>query len=212
MMKSHNKAFMVVIVVVILMGGYAAYSNRASLVVPTAPLTDSAPEGYTVFTDQGKTVSFSHPTEFAVMSGDNGYSSAWRFNTETLGRLVARVEVPRSFQPKTNFSGATFTVGTSSDGTAVKDCLVATNGERTNGTEVINGVTYTKMTLTDAGAGNYYDTTSYRTLRNNQCYVAEYTIHSTNIGNYSPDQGISEFNTAAVTTLLNGMVQSVRLL
>ncbi len=73
---------------------------------------------------------------------------------------------------------------------------------------IIHGITYTKVTYSDAGAGNFYDTTSYRVVRHSQCYAIEYTIHSSNIGNYSPNQGISAFDEWKVQSILEGMVQS----
>ena len=76
----------------------------------------------------------------------------------------------------------------------------------------IGSMKFTKITLSDAGAGNFYNTTSYRTIYHNQCYAIEYTIHSTNIGNYSPDQGITEFDQTKIVPLLENMVQSFKFL
>jgi membrane-bound inhibitor of C-type lysozyme len=160
------------------------------------------------FTDGTKLFSFSHPKEFLVSGDEIGYSTAWHTNTQTLGLVLASTTIPKTTQPNTNFSNATFTVGTSSDPQALKECLIATNGEVQNGNVTINGTVYQKMTLGDAGAGNFYDTTSYHTVRNEQCYIVEYTIHSTSIGAYSPDQGIVEFNKNNITETLESMVSS----
>ena len=158
------------------------------------------------FTDAGKTFSFSYPKTTTLSGGDIGYTQSWSNNQTTLGLVLAKVEIPRESQPKTNFSGATLSVGTSSDVTAVKDCT-------TTGTPVrINGTDFIKSSSSDAGAGNFYETTMYRTLRNNQCYSLEYTIHTTNIGNYSPDQGIVEYDKSSVTKTLESVVQSFRFL
>ncbi len=162
----------------------------------------------TKFTDGSQMFSFEHPNNLSVTGGDASYAMDWRTNTQTLGLSLAKVRIPQSQQPNTNFSEAIFTVGTSSDPEEVKNCLTPTNGERAKGTTTIHDVVYQKITLTDAGAGNYYDTTSYRTLQSDQCYAIEYTIHSTNIGNYSPDQHIREFDTKAITAELESMTQS----
>ncbi len=172
----------------------------------TAPVVTT--DGKKVFTDQGKTFRFSYPKELVVSGGELGYTQSWRNNTQTLGLSLAKVTIPRGSYPKTNFSEAWFTVGTSSDAQAIKDCLIPTNGEQATGTVTINSVTYSKFILGDAGAGNLYDTTSYRTLRNSQCYAIEYTIHSTNLGNYSPDQGIKQFDKVSVTNTLEAIVHS----
>ena len=76
----------------------------------------------------------------------------------------------------------------------------------------IHGIPFTKFTFSDAGAGNLYETVSYRTKRGGECYVVEYTIHSTNIGMYSPDQGIKEFDRAKVVNMLEKMAKSFRFL
>ena len=172
----------------------------------------NATAGDSVFVDQGKTISFSYPNAFNLSGGEIGYSSSWRTNTQTLGITIAKVIIPKDSQPKTNFSEATFSIGTSSDKTAIKNCLLPTNGERAKGTAVINGITYTKITLTEAGAGNYYDTTSYRTIQNKQCYAVEYTIHSTNFASYDPNLGIGEFDTQKVVTDLETMISSINFL
>ncbi len=73
----------------------------------------------------------------------------------------------------------------------------------------INGVTYTKLESSGAGAGNLYETTSYRTVHNGQCYAIEYTIHSSNIANYPTESGITAFDKAKVQNALESIVQSL---
>ncbi len=164
------------------------------------------------FIDEGQTISFSYPQAFSLSGGEIGYSPSWRTNTQTLGITIAKVTIPKDSQPQTNFSEAIFTVGTSSDKNAVKNCLLPMNGERAKGTAVINGITYSKITLSEGAAGNYYDTTSYRTIQNKQCYAVEYTIHSTNFASYDPNLGIKEFDTQKVVTALEAMVNSFNFL
>lgn len=168
--------------------------------------------GRSVFTDQGKTISFSYPNDLSVSGGGLGYTESWRTNTQSLGIILAKVILPKEIEPSTNFSEAVFSVGTSSDPNEIKNCLIPRNGEVEKDEVKINGLTYKKITLTDAGAGNYYDTVSYRTIQNDQCYAVEYTIHSTNIGNYSPDQNIKEFDTQKIVSILESMAQSVNFL
>jgi membrane-bound inhibitor of C-type lysozyme len=136
---------------------------------------DQTTSGDTVtYIDPGKTFSFSYPTEFAFSGGDGSYTQDWRVNTQDLGLLFTVVQIPKSFMPGTNFGEAKFTVGTSSDPDAVKNCLVAQNGEKVESSNAMIGNTkFTEITLSDAGAGNFYETTSYRTLRNSQCYAVE---------------------------------------
>lgn len=164
------------------------------------------------FTDATKLFSFSYPVGF-TLSGVLGFTTDWRVQSTDSGLQLAQVYIPRSYQPGTNFSEAKFTVGTSSDPHAVTNCPTEGDGNPVKkSTVTINGTPYTKLSFGDAGAGNFYDTTSYRTLRDGQCYTIEYTIHSTNIGNYSPDQGIVEFDKIKIQNTLDGMVQSFKFL
>lgn len=135
----------------------------------------------------------------------------WMNMATTDGELLYKTEIPREFEPSTNFAGAKFTVGRSSDPEAVSSCLVNTMGEMTEKSMVkINGVDYTVFNYSDAGAGNFYDTTSYRAVYGDSCYAMEYTIHSTNIHNYSPDQGIKEFDVEKVRGVLEGIVKNFK--
>jgi membrane-bound inhibitor of C-type lysozyme len=173
----------------------------------------NTPNGEKQFSDSAGTFVFMYPNTVTVSGAGVGYTQSWMSNASTSGLILAKATLGKAFQPKTNFSEATLTVGTSADPSAVATCLTynPTGGPATVPTkETINGTTYAVLHSSDAGAGNRYDTTSYRTLRNNQCYVVEYTIHSTNIGNYDPSQGIKEFDAKAVTNIMNGIIQSFR--
>jgi len=165
-----------------------------------------------MYTDTGKTFSFSYPNTFSLYGGDGSYDTNWSGRSTDLGILLTVVAIPKSFQPGTNFSEAKFTVGVSSDPKAVANCQITgvMNGDQVPVPVNINGISYKKLISGDAGAGNFYENTSYRTVRNGQCYAIEYTIHSTNIGNYSPDQNIKEFDKAKVTNTLESIVQSFK--
>ncbi len=170
--------------------------------------------GMQTFTDQGKTFTFSYPSQFTVSGSGIGYTQSWKTDSDsTLGLILATVSVPQSYQPNTNFGDAKFTVGTSSDPAAVKSCLADTVGNApTKSTVVINGIKYTKFVSEDAGAGNRYLTTSYRTVQNNQCYAVEYTIHYSVLQNFDPSSGIKGFDQAKVTAALDGIMQSFKFL
>jgi len=176
----------------------------------TGSITDAG-DGLQTYTDPSKLFSFTYPSQFNLSGGDGSYTNNWQGNTQTLGMLLAFVNIPKSFMPNTNFGDSRFIVGTSSDPDAVKNCLKAENGSVVKNKKVmIGGTAFTEITLSDAGAGNYYNTTSYRTVRDNQCYAVEYTIHSMNIGNYSPDQGIKAFDQAKIKSILETIVQSFK--
>jgi hypothetical protein len=89
---------------------------------------------------------------------------------------------------------------------------MAQQGEVAVGTVAINGVTFDKFTSSSPGAGNLYDTTSYRLIRDSQCYAIEYTIHSTQLANYPASAGVKAFNSATVTAQLTSIVSSFKFL
>ena len=110
--------------------------------------------------------------------------------------------------PNTNFSEAKLTVNTSTNPTEIKNCTADLGGTEAT----ISGYSFKKYISTDAGAGNFYETTSYKGLLDGDCYRLEYTIHSTNIGNYPPELGIKEFDKAKVQDELERIVQSFKFL
>jgi hypothetical protein len=118
--------------------------------------------------------------------------------------------IPRTFEPQTNFAEATLTVGVSSDTSAVAQCLAieptGPPSQLPTSTETFNGTVFTVLHLSDAGAGNLYDTTSYRTLHAGQCWAVEYTIHSSEIGNYPPEYGLQPFDAAKLHDVLDRIV------
>jgi membrane-bound inhibitor of C-type lysozyme len=166
------------------------------------------------YSDISKTFSFSYPNQLILSGGDVGYSQNWAVGSDKLGLLLTVVNIPKSFMPaKTNFSEAKFTVGTSVDPDAIKNCLIYNfGGVGTTSDVIVNNRKFTKMNFIDVGAGNYYDTTSYRTVYNGQCYAIEYTIHSSSINNYSPDQGIKAFDKTKIIHVLDGIIGSFKFL
>lgn len=142
------------------------------------------------------------------------FSTDWRINAKAKGVTLAKVYVPKVYIPNTNFSSATMSIGASTDIKEISSCtsVTALNGEVVKGATNISGYRFTKFFSTDAGAGNYYETTSYRGLLDGDCYVLEYTIHFTNIGNYSPEQNIKEFDKVKIESEFESMIQSFKFL
>lgn len=172
--------------------------------------TGTTVDGRKTFTDQGKLFTFTYPQAFSVAGGGIGYTQSWKTNTDgTLGLILAQVNVPQSYQPKTNFGDAKFTVGTSVDPKAVASCLSDTSGNGViKSTLTVNSIKYTKFVSTDAGAGNRYETTSYRTVQNGQCFALEYTIHYAVLANFDPSMGVTAYNSTKVHADLDSIVKS----
>lgn len=133
-------------------------------------------------------------------------ASDWRLDSQgILGQKILKVRIPKIFDRQTNFSGAELTIGYSADKKAIKDCITAPqNGSVTE--KEINGRIYSVFSSSDAGAGNYYDTKSYRSVVNGKCYAIEHTIHSVNIKNYPNSYDLRLVHKDRVTKLLDDMV------
>ncbi len=193
--------------------GLVTYGNCIAGTNTSVGASGDTNAGMKTFTDSSTTFNFMYPALYTVTGSDAGYTNDWSSGSAQLGLVLARVMIPQSLEPKTNFGDAKFTVGTSADPAAVKGCLTQANGSMTTKpvNVTIHGVAFTKLTFGDAGAGNLYNTTSYRTVRNTQCYAVEYTIHSSQFANY-PAGTITKFDQAKVQNLLEGIVQSFRFL
>lgn len=184
--------------------GKATYANCIA-----AHVADAG-GGMSTYLSQSGTFSFVYPNAYTIVGTEPGYTQSWMANSTTSGMLLAQVQLPASAQPKTNFAGATFSVGTSADPSAVATCLSYNPGGGAPTTVTINGVTFDKFTSSDAGAGNLYQTTSYRVVRDSQCYALEYTIHSTQLANYPASAGIKAFNQATLVSQLGGIAASFK--
>ncbi|MEN9582400.1 MAG: hypothetical protein RL641_354 [Candidatus Parcubacteria bacterium] len=211
MNKNNSVVVTIVVIIIVAIGLYFAFRKPAVDTVPddtiNTPIVKTPVPVTTTktYTDPSNTFSFSYPDELTVKAGDA--TKPWRTNTTVAGKQLASVTIPSSSQPNTNFSEAILSIGSSNNSLAVKNCSTAQNGESAKGEVMINGLKTAKITLSDAGAGNFYDTTSYRFVHNSQCYSVEYTIHSTNIANYTAGTK-TEFNPQTAVVVLEKMVQS----
>jgi hypothetical protein len=141
-------------------------------------------------------------------------STDWRLNANgTSGVKYFTLTVPRAFEPQTNFVDATLTVGASGNNAAMTQCLTAdASGGPITATSsvVINGIHFTVFTSTGVGAGNYYETTSYRTLHAGKCYAMEYTIHSGQILNYPSSYNLQPFDYQYINTVMQNIVDTFK--
>ncbi len=157
--------------------------------------------------------SFSYPSKFSLADNETILNQPWEYNTTDTGNLIARVVIPRTIQPKTNFGEAYFDVGVSTSTDSIKNCLISSGVNTTDVSSIsINDQSFEVFHYNDAGAGNFYDVTSYHTVKNGKCFVLESFVHSSNIGNYSPDQGIKEFDKILVNNILKNIVESFQFL
>lgn len=210
-MKLHTKIIVFIALLLIVALGiyemkktYAPHETIGINPIVSVPVENTP----TTSTYHGATFQFSYPQDMAL---DATPIDAWKIHTPHPGTVLASLTIARTTQPNTNFSEAWLSVSSNADTQAVQECLVGVNMEGpVTTTTTINGTEFKKFSFSEGAAGNYYATTSYHTIDNGACYVVEYTIHSTNIDNYDPSQGITAFNTQMVTTPFESIVNSFR--
>lgn len=161
--------------------------------------------------------SIAYPIDFNAQDSFSSTPSAdWRLNANgTSGTTLFTLTISKAFEPQTNFDDAKLMVGRSGNSAAVAQCLTpdASGGPATaTSNATINGISFTVFQSTGAGAGNFYETTSYRTVHAGQCYAVEYTIHSSQIANYPPEYHLSPFDKAKLTDVLDRIVGTFRFL
>ncbi len=213
----------IVLIILILVVGVGLYyvsvrgGTGTGSTISTTTTSTTTPGGDTTgwLTYQGAKVSLMYPSVFTVNDVSASNPIDWRIDANNNpGTLDFSATLPQSFEPQTNFGDAKLTVGESANATAVGDCLTP---DQSGGagpsmtTKVINGTTFTVFTFSDAGAGNLYDSTSYRAVQSGTCFAIEYTIHYSQIANYPPDAGISQFDEAKVKALMEQVAGTVTL-
>ncbi len=152
--------------------------------------------------------SFIYTTDFNVLSEEENARLPWSQDSSLPGRRLVTLSLPQDFMPKTNFSEATVSAGVSNNAGVIADCITGEQGTMES-KRTINGLEFTVLSLTDAGAGNRYATKSYRLLRDKTCYAFEATIHSTAVENHPAEQGIAQFDAAKIDAILEAVISTI---
>lgn len=202
----------------------SSFLSTAALVQP--PDAETSPDALIPYyadpsewqTDANNTdggFSIAYPIDFDAQDDYSAALSAdWRVDANgTKGVKYFSLVVPRAFEPQTNFADATLTVGAGSSNAAVAQCMTPDPGENPSeatSTVSVNGVQFTVFHSTGVGAGNTYDTTSYRTLHAGRCYAVEYTVHSSQIMNYPQSYDLAPFSSAKIDSLMQNIIGTFR--
>jgi hypothetical protein len=165
-------------------------------------------------TYQDTTAGFSiaYPIDFTNTANSLPLASTnWRLNAgqDESGYQDFSLTIPSAFEPQTNFQDSTLTVGRSANAAAVANCFASDpsgSPSTPSSTMIINGISFVVFHSNDAGAGNLYDTTSYRTVHAGECYAIEYTIHSSQIANYPASYDLQPFNEKQVSDVFDRVV------
>src|SRR5258708_34260613 len=119
--------------------------------------------------DAGFTIAY--PLDFETTDIHSAKPSLdWRLGANgTPGNLLFTLAVPKAFEPQSNFADAKLTVGRSASKAAVAQCLTSdqNSGEVVvSPSQVVGGMSSPQFSVFKsggAGAGNLYETISYRT-------------------------------------------------
>jgi hypothetical protein len=144
---------------------------------------------------------FQYPQEFALTTARYG----------NLNDKVIQVEMSSDNYPNTNFNDAGFAV-TASPAQSQNQCLTASKPEGSSdfsNTTTINGIKFYWTNGTGAGAGNLYDSKIYRTYNKNTCLEISETVHTSNLGNYTPGT-VQEVNKDPIWQKLDGILQTFK--
>lgn len=164
--------------------------------------TEKSPDSE-VYKNEDGTFLVWYPSVFEIEESNVKTSSQWSYSTAEEGNLGIKLHIPDSYQPDTNLQEAVFLVGWSKKKEAVQKCLESPTGNIMKTEKItIDGVTYQHTKYGSAGAGNFYEIDQYRTRKGERCYSIEKMIHSTNMDNYPPDQGIIAFDKPDIEQLL----------
>lgn len=124
---------------------------------------------------------------------------------------LASFVLPGSMSKGTNLGEAGVYVGATSTPSIVASCVEpdVTQGESVGMETTIAGKEFRVFVSNDAGAGNFYERTSYRTLYKGFCLEFVTLLHSGNIGNYPPDT-VQQFDKPYFQGILDSIVYTVR--
>jgi hypothetical protein len=187
-------------------------------VVPSSSADPTGAEYYgnvaewQAYTDTQGAYTITYPIDFPTTQNyTDATTTDWKMLGDPIvGTLGFTLTIPASFEPQTNFAEAKLTVGWSGGNASVPECLAPYVGGGPNGaatsSATVNGVTFAVVRATGAGAGNFYETTSYRAMHGGQCYAIEYTIHSGQIANYPASYNLRPFDEKPLTDLLERVV------
>jgi len=146
------------------------------------------------YRSESQNAAFSYPDDFAPA----------RFS----GPLVYKVEpgialefIDTQFYTDTNLIEAYLLFGSTDENSLVESCTqpVSYGGPESVVGEVnINGIKFVRSEGAGLGAGNVYEQVYHRVASQGFCHEVTFFIHYANIGNYSPESGVREFDQDAL--------------
>ncbi len=155
--------------------------------------------------------SFSYPRDFGLATGDQASAGSFLMDA---AQVSVRTPSDAFQNPKSNFGDASFVVSVASGATAIADCYDMPQGARggtaATSTVTVNGQQFVASATTGVGAGQIYDSRIYRTVFNNFCFEAALTVHTGNIGMYTPGT-VVQFDESKAFGVLGTILNSLKI-
>lgn len=202
------RGWLILIVIVVALGaGVAIYTNTHQLQTPVDStiihiVPDVVSVGY-----RNAEFGFSIKYPETATSSDVNLESYLPLTQTPIVSFV----LPRDMFAGTNLRDAGVYIGATSTPKLVASCGTSSpeTGETAEGTTTIDGATFSIFKSAGAGAGNFYETKVYRTVRGEMCFEIAELLHSTDVGNY-PEGTVVEFDKTEFQGYLGAMLQTFR--
>lgn len=146
------------------------------------------------YTDDAHTFQFEYPSAFAQSPGT--------LDSDDITGLT--LTYPASYSQGTKLNEATIHIGAMSRACAAPEV----SNQQTVSQQTINGIAFTKVTGSDAGAGNLYETTNYTTTHDGNCYHLTLLLHSCNLGPDCGEGRTADFDRSAIEKTFDQIVSS----
>jgi len=157
---------------------------------------------------------FLYQNDYAILSYTDEFAPA-RFHGAEVTKIAPELTlefIDTNSYLNTNLLEVYFLFGSSSDGTLLQTCTqpVSLGGqENILGEENVNNIKFVYSKGGGVAAGNIYELTYYRAAYEGVCYEIMYFVHYGNIGAYSPELGVKEFDSLALMQTLRAVLSGI---
>lgn len=198
----------ITLVVLALIGYFAFWTPKQTVQVPantTGSTSETKPDANTPQDTNAQNANL--PTIFLATKGafsirlPLGYTADENFVnqiTPTQKTTGAKFTIPKSLATGTNLSSDTYMTVEQQSNTSACTPFEFTELKTAPVKSITEGkVTYSAITMSDAGAGNRYETTIYAIPGTNPCTAIRYVVHYSVLDNY-PKGTVKEFDKVAL--------------
>jgi hypothetical protein len=136
--------------------------------------------------------------------------AGYQFSTKN---SLIRFNVPQKSLEGSNLGEAAVIIGASKENAIVNECLATSseieNEKRLDEKKILSGADFSIFQGLGAAAGNRYDTTDYRTIKDKVCYEITLLLHYGDIHNY-PEGTVKEFDRTKILEMLGRVADTFK--